>query len=325
MSQLLLGGGPLADGPLDLDRRGDAVVELLLAFRVGRERSVDAAVDLLVDAWHTEHDLRVHLFQVVRELTGVRAAVHAEADDEGLVVARHPLGDVRHREVRHDPHPGVVIELKAFPELLDRVDDVVLADHHALRRSRGAARVDQRGDVGGVGRGGERGEVGAAVRLELRRRCHPVGQIAIRLDDVDPAQPRQFAANLEESGEKAGVLDDRDLGTGVAGEVLDLLRRRRVVDADRRRPQELGGQVEAVELRTIAHHEEHAVASGHSVGLESGRDPGHRRLDVADAADVPAAPVRHRVQQRQGRIGRRQLEKSSWHRAAGHEGVDLGD
>ena len=170
------------------------------------------------------------------------------------------------------------------------------------------------------------GEVGGAPRLELGRRRYAVGQVAVRrVDDVDLAQPRQFVANLEESVEEAGVLDDRHLGAGVAGEVLDLLGRRRVVDADRRRTQELRGQVEPVELRAVAHHEEHAVAGRHTVALESGRDPGHRRCDVADAADVPAAPVRHRVQQRQGRISRRQLEKSSWHGAADDEGVDLGD
>ena len=51
-------------------------------------------------------------------------------------------------------------ELVAAGQLLARVHDVVLVDHHALRRTGGARRVDQRGEVGGVGGRGERVEVG---------------------------------------------------------------------------------------------------------------------------------------------------------------------
>ena len=101
---------PARSAALDLDRRGDAFVELRLAVRVGGERGVDAAVDLLEHPRHTEHDLRVHLLEVGRELPGVGAAVHAEAEDQRLVVAHHPLGDVRHRQVRHDPLAREVVE-----------------------------------------------------------------------------------------------------------------------------------------------------------------------------------------------------------------------
>ena len=69
------------------------------------------------------------------------------------------------------------------------------------------------------------GEVGAAPRLELARRRHAVGETVVRrVDHVDLLQRRQLVAHLEEPGEEAGVLDDRHLGAGMAGEVLDLLR-----------------------------------------------------------------------------------------------------
>ena len=172
--ELLLGGGAVA-----LRRAGSrspaATPSSNCALRVGvgGERGVDAAVDLLVHARHAEDDLRVHLLQVRRELTGVGAAVHGEPEDQRLVVARHPLGDVRHRQVRHDPHARIVVELEALAELLDGVHDVVLADHHALRRTRRAARVDQRREVVRVGRRGKGREVGAAVGHRARSPAQP--------------------------------------------------------------------------------------------------------------------------------------------------------
>ena len=67
-------------------------------------------------------------------------------------------------------------------------------------------------------------------------------------------------AHLEEALEEVDVLDDRELGVAVSGEVLDLFGRRGVVDRDRRRAEQERGDVGDVELGTVAQHEHDAVA-----------------------------------------------------------------
>ena len=181
---VLLGGAasPRAiDG--DGERGGDALVELRASAR-GRPRSPrdHAGVDLLPHARHAEDDVRPHLAQVRRDLAGLGAARHLVAVDELAVVARHALGDVRHRQVRHDALAGEV-ELLAerAAQRLGGVHDVEVRDHHALRRSGRARRVDDRGErlLGDVT--GGRVEVDAAVAVEhLLRRLGQVDDLGER-------------------------------------------------------------------------------------------------------------------------------------------------
>jgi hypothetical protein len=105
----------------------------------------------------------VDLLEVHGQLVRIGTAVHAVAEHHRLVVADGALGDVGHRQVRDHPHPDEVVEVDRTLEDLDRVHDVVLADHHALGRPGRARGVDQGRDVVGVGRGGERIEVGGVV------------------------------------------------------------------------------------------------------------------------------------------------------------------
>ena len=76
----------------------------------------------------------------------------------------------------------------------------------------------------------------------------------------DVLERGQLGAHLEEALEEADVLDDGDRRIAVAGEVLDLLGRRRVVDRDRRRAEQQHGHVGDVELGPVAHHQHDAVA-----------------------------------------------------------------
>ena len=69
------------------------------------------------------------------------------------------------------------------------------------------------------------------------------------VDDRDVTQRGQLAAHLEEALEEPDVLDDRDRRLAVPDEVLHLLRRRGVVDRDRRRAEQQHGGVGDVELR----------------------------------------------------------------------------
>ena len=128
-------------------------------------------------------------------------------------------------------------------QLLDGVHDVALVEHHALGRARSCptCRSGWRGRRGRWRRPARRGRARPSCQ-QLVGGLDALGQRAVdRFDHEDRARAR--AARRAPSGtsvEEAGVLDDGDLGAGVAGQVRDLLGRRRVVDADRRGPQELG-------------------------------------------------------------------------------------
>ena len=137
----------------------------------------------------------------------------------------------------------------------------MLADHHTLRRPRRAGRVDQRGKVIGIGGLGERLQVRPAGAQQDVVGRHVVGRLVGGwVDDEDPTQPGKLGSHLQEPLEEPAVLNDRDLRLGVVDEVLQLLGRRRVVDGDRRRPQERGREVGDMELGSVAHHQHHALA-----------------------------------------------------------------
>jgi hypothetical protein len=112
---------------------------------------------------------------------------------------------------------------------------------------------------------------------------------------------------------------------GVAGEVLDLLGRRRVVDAHRRGPQELGGGVEPVEVGSVAHHQQHLLAGTDTGGRQAGG--GLRDLVgvLLQRPGVPSAAVAHRVQCGVVGVGADEFEKVSWHGSVAGGLVDLGD
>ena len=100
-----------------------------------------------------------------------------------------------------------------------------------------------------------------------------VGGPAVVVDDGDVFEAGQLVAHLEDPLEEAGVFDDGGHGAGVLDQVLDLLRWRRVVDRDRGRTDEQGGDVGDVELGPVAHHQHHPVAALHAQVGERRRDP----------------------------------------------------
>ena len=132
-----------AIGLADLDR----TVELLCARRVGGHRAGHTGLELLPDARDAEHDVRPHL----ADICGHQARLGTAADlvtEGGLhVVAGHAFGDVRHRQVGHQPLPQVLGQAERELQALDRPADVVVADHHALGRPGRPRRVDDRGQI----------------------------------------------------------------------------------------------------------------------------------------------------------------------------------
>ena len=197
--------------------------------------------------------------------------------DHALVVARHPLGDVGHREVGDDPLADEVeVDAEAAAQLLDGEHHVALADHDALRRAGGAGGVDEGGQVvgGGLGRELVRGR-GCPGRAGRPPASTPSGRASAGgLITKICLSCGQLVAHLEDPLEEPAVLDDRDLRLGVAGQVLDLLGGRRVVDAHGRGPQELRGGVEPVEVGPVAHHQQHPLPRLRARGAAGPRRPG---------------------------------------------------
>ena len=96
--QRLAARAMLGDPRADLER----LREHLGATGIGGEHGLHRAVDLLERARHTEEDLRSRLGEQRAEETDVGARRHLVRERDPAVVGGDALGDVRHREVRHD-------------------------------------------------------------------------------------------------------------------------------------------------------------------------------------------------------------------------------
>ena len=160
---------------------------------------------------------------------------------------------------------------------------------------------------------------------QVAERSHPLGKRVIaRVDDVDLLELGKLGPDPDEAIEEGRVLDDRHPRPGVAGEVLDLLRRRRVVDADRGRPHELGGEVEPVELGSVAHHQQHTFADGDAVEQKPLGDTAGEVVNVGGGERGPALAVAAAEQWQLG-LTIDQLQELAGHRQAGDPGVDFAD
>jgi hypothetical protein len=96
--QRLTARAMLRDPRADLER----LREHLGATGIGGEHGLHRAVDLLERARHTEEDLRSRLGEQRAEETDVGARRHFVGERDPAVVGGDALGDVGHREVRHD-------------------------------------------------------------------------------------------------------------------------------------------------------------------------------------------------------------------------------
>ena len=173
-------------------------------------------------------------------------------------------------------------------EALDRPADVRVVEHHALRLTRRARRVDDghevvglrdvRGafEIDGVGTD-QRPTTGSSPRA--RRRPRPCAQVGQR------AAHRRAAGRANSPSSTIATW-----APAVAGEVQDLLGRRRVVDRDRRRADEERADVGDVELGPVAQEQDDAGA--------------RRRPEVGECGGDPSRPVRV-LGERERAVGRR--------------------
>ena len=162
-----------------------------------------------------------------------------------------------------------------------------MRQHHALGRAGGARGVDDRGDVVERRRRSVGGEIGWSGRGEVGIvRDGIAGDVGL-LEHHDVLERGQRLADLEEPLEETGVLDDGQLGLAVVDEVFDLLGRGRVVDRNRRGSEEQYGEVERVELGTVAQHQHDGVALADTERFESGHES---RCEIGDVVQGPRRP-----------------------------------
>ena len=116
---------------------------------------------------------------------------------------------------------------------------------------------------------------------------HRAGRAIVGIvDDHDVREVGQVVAHRGDPFEVRGVLDDHDLRTRVVQEVSDLVFRRRVVDRDRRAPDEQHRDVGDVELGPVPEQHRHPCAASHAELGQRRRDPGR---------PVPVLGVRERA------------------------------
>ncbi len=182
---------------------------------VGAERGRHAGVDLLPHARHAEHDVRVApRARYARDLAGLGAAGDLVADEapagSGWSCARRcgpSAGTTRAACRRARRARSVGARLSTVHAMLR------VGEHHALGRSGGARRVDDRGQVVGsadLGRLGQVDRLGA--RAASRRRNDVVGRDPVGVvEDADAA--RAWASSSRTSRKRSRkplVLDDAD-------------------------------------------------------------------------------------------------------------------
>ncbi len=253
-----------------VDRRPGGVVHARLERRL----------ELLPDPGNRAPQRRPDVGQVGDDLPGVGAVRELGAVDQRGVVRDDAVGDVGGGQVGdHAPAGGA---------RHDRVDGPPLRHHvgvgelHALGRPGRSRGVDERDQV--LGRDGLPGGVEVEARASAR------GQLVERLDDHDVLEGGAARLRGLDPIEERRLGDEHTVAR-VAQQVLDLLRRRGVVDRERHRAEVHRRDVHEVELGAIREHERHRVAPLHAETGEPGREVSH-------ALGVLAPGDRRRVAQR---------------------------
>ena len=152
-------------------------VEHRLLIGIGACQREHAGVELLPDPRDAEHDLRPGPRRgTTPSCDGSGQRRHLEDADDALVVRRHPLGDVRHRQVRDERGRSTGRARPSSARRLSTVHTTLawssITPFGAARRAR---RVDDRGEVVGLH---DRGRGCRGRRARCRSRWLPVHDVA---------------------------------------------------------------------------------------------------------------------------------------------------
>ncbi len=275
----------------------------LETLRLG-ESGLKPGVELLVHPGNPDEQRWFGDLDVLQHPGEIRAVPNLTGEIRTEIVRRETFGDVRKGQIGHHSRPG--LQIGGPTETLQRPHHVALADHHTLGSTCGPGGVDQ----GGQGVGCDvRSRAGHGVRVGfevLEPPCqqlvpaeHPIGGVIVlrtrHQDDVP--QVGELAADLLPSLHEVEVLEDRNRGLAVVGDVLDLVGGECRVDGDRCRPGVDRGEVGDHVLGPVARHDGDELILAHTEGLQTGRRPMH---DVAvlrprHRLPVPVLPVDGRL------------------------------
>src|SRR5229473_6096767 len=225
-------------------------------------------LELLPDTRHGEEPRGANLGEVVEDLAPVRAACDPQSAEDREVMVGAAFRDVRVRE------PGD--HLRAGPERWIHVEharcvreEVPVRDLDALRRSGRARGIDQGQEIVGLhGRRRGLGVEAPVASLKVRDVHDAVGCLSV--DDDDVLDPGKVAPRCQHLRQEL-LLCQEDTRAGVAGDVLDLVRRIRLVDRERRGARGEHGEVADVEFRAVGQHERDSVTAAQT---ESGQRAG---------------------------------------------------
>ena len=190
---------------------------LLLGLR--GEHRLQTGLQLLPDPRHGEEPRRADLRQVGEDLPRVRAAVTVPAKTSGGSGAPSARRCAPPAATRSPSRPArEVDDLLESPPAGEH--DVVVRELDALRRARGARRVDQRQHVVGLGAGSRRSKSGSRLDIAADRpraprarpspERHPAPRRRRRSRARGPGAPRAPRASPQER-----LLDDRHPRAGV--------------------------------------------------------------------------------------------------------------
>ena len=255
---------------------------------------MDVGRDLLPDARREQHVRRPDLAQVVHH----RALVLGEIDP-GARDQRHQrdvdlLDDPRQRQDR-DVLVGRLARLGAQVGG-DVLEQRPVLQHRELGMRGGArGRAQHRDLVAAAGRDRLReapGRQPCAVRDQLLAAQEAAVRVfahAARVVVDDPAQRRQLACNLEHLVGLLFVLDQHDLGLGVAQQVLHLARQRVLVDAERHRAHGVRRELRPQPVRPVAADDADHVAARDALRQQPERQLLDPLARIRPAVGVPDA------------------------------------
>ena len=168
--------------------------------------------------------------------------------------------------------------------------------HHTLGRPGRPRRVNQGGEV--IGRHlapvFEGGWIALVVRLPARDQRLPADDPVVELDafrvhDQECPQLWQLVANCLEFGQERRILDKGDDCIAVIGDVLNLLGRKRVVEADRDSTGVQHAEVCDEMLRPVARHDHRKLTRLEAEALQPRGDKTHLLPVLTPGQGVPGA------------------------------------
>ncbi len=247
---------------------------------------------------HREEPGWPDLGNVIEHLAAVRAAGDVHAADDREIVMSVALGDVGVRQPRDDMRSG--LQRRHVVEQAGGVrEEAAVRDLDALRRPGGTRCVDERQEVLGLDRRGSGLDVegGIGFREVVDVQDADVGGA---VDHDHRAQPGKVLARRQYAREEL-LFGDHHARARVADDVLDLIRRARLVDGEGRGSGHQDCEVADVELGPVGEHDRDDVAplypdarktSGQRVDPLASLAPGDGDLVVARPERDLVRPLR---------------------------------